>query len=157
MNETVFARIKKWLDENKIEYREIHHEPTYSSKASAEARGESMKIGGKALVMKIENEFKIFVISAERKMDSRKIKTFFNAKRTRFAFEDELKELTGVVPGAVPPFGRPIIDLDLYVDRSITKNERIAFNAGSLTDSIIMKTEDYLRITKPQIIDFSKE
>lgn len=157
MSEKVFVRIKKWLDENGIEYKEIHHEPTHSSQASAEARGESMRIGGKALVMKIENEFKIFVISAARKMDSRKIKIYFNAKRTRFAFEDELKELTGVVPGAVPPFGRPIIDLDLYVDSSVTENNRIAFNAGSLTDSIIMKTEDYLRLTDPQIIDFSKE
>jgi Ala-tRNA(Pro) deacylase len=157
MSETVFAKIKQWLDENKIEYKEIHHEPTHSSRASAEARGESMKIGGKALVMKIENDFRIFVISAARKMDSRKIKIYFNAKRTRFAFEDELKELTGVVPGAVPPFGRPIIDLDLYVDRSVIRNDRIAFNAGSLTDSIIMKTEDYLHIAKPEIIDFSKE
>jgi Ala-tRNA(Pro) deacylase len=157
MSETLFEKIKTWLKENKIEYKEIHHEPTHSSQASAKARGESMRIGGKALVMKIENEFKIFVISAARKMDSRRIKTFFNAKRTRFAFENELQDLTGTVPGAVPPFGRPIIDLDLYVDRSVTLNDRIAFNAGSLTDSIIMNTEDYLRITRPEIIDFSKE
>jgi Ala-tRNA(Pro) deacylase len=157
MSEVLFKKIKNWLNENNIEYKEVHHGPTHSSQASAAARGESMRIGGKALVMKIESEFKIFVISAARKMDSRKIKTFFNAKRTRFAFEDELKELTGAVSGAVPPFGRPIIDLDLYVDRSVTQNNRIAFNAGSLTDSIIMKTEDYLRITKPKIIDFSKE
>jgi len=73
-----------------------------------------------------------------------------------------LKSLTGLVPGAVPPFGRPILErpileLDLYVDRSILENERIAFNAGSLTDSIIMNTKDYIMIANPQIFHFSKE
>ena len=33
---------------------------------------------------------------------------------------------------------------------------KIAFNAGSLTDSIIMKTEDYLELAKPVIFSFSE-
>jgi len=78
-------------------------------------------------------------------------------KKIRFAQSDELMSLTGLVPGSVPPFGRPILDLDLYVDRSIVANDRIAFNAGSLTDSIIMGTDDFIKIAKPSIIDFSKE
>jgi len=41
------------------------------------------------------------------------------------------------------------------VDESILGNERIAFNAGSLTDSIIMSVEDYIRIAKPNIFPFS--
>ena len=56
----------------------------------------------------------------------------------------------------IPPFGRPIIELDIYVDESITRNDRIAFNAGSLTDSITMDTKDYLELAKPTIYIFSK-
>lgn len=73
----------------------------------------------------------------------------------RFATRDELLELTGLEPGSIPPFGRPMIDLDLYVDQSIVDNDKIAFNAGSLTDSIIMSTKDYLEIAKPSILNFS--
>jgi prolyl-tRNA editing enzyme YbaK/EbsC (Cys-tRNA(Pro) deacylase) len=60
------------------------------------------------------------------------------------------------VPGSSPPFGEPILQLELYVDNSILRNEKIAFNAGSLTDSIIMRTEDYVQIAKPKgVFDFS--
>ncbi len=115
-----------------------------------------MKIGGKALVMKIGEEFKLFVLSGALKIDSAAIKEHFQEKRTRFATVEELQELTGCVPGCVPPFGEPIIHLPLYVDNSILANDRIAFNAGSLTDSIIMEVADYLRLAKPTILDFSR-
>ena len=66
-------------------------------------------------------------------------------------------ELTGLVPGCIPPFGRPILPLDLYVDTSILANDRIAFNAGSLTDSIVMDRASYIEIARPtEIFQFSK-
>ena len=70
---------------------------------------------------------------------------------------EELLEKTGLIPGAVPPFGTPLLDFPLFVDQSIVANERIAFNAGSLTDSVIMKVEDYLKIAPHQVLDFSKK
>ena len=60
------------------------------------------------------------------------------------------------MPGCVPPFGRPILDLDLYVDEALLHNDRIAFNAGSLTDSIIMEMEDYVALAEPAVFAFSK-
>jgi len=156
MKNDIFQRIKDLLQKNSIPYRHIHHQPTHTSAESARARGESVRIGGKALVMKIEDEFKLFVLSAALKLNSRAIKRHFGIKRTRFANRDELMKLTGCVPGCVPPFGEPILPLELYLDDSILKNEKIAFNAGSLTDSIIMKVEDYMYLVNPQeIFDFS--
>ena len=66
-------------------------------------------------------------------------------------------DLTGLVPGSVPPFGRPILDLELVVDESVLANERIAFNAGSLTESVIMATEDWREIARPvSIVDVAE-
>jgi len=156
MSAHVFQQIKSLLDQHAIPYKHVHHQPTYTSEESARARGESTRIGGKALVMKIEDEFRLFVLSAARKMNSRAMKKHLGVKRTRFATREELRELTGCVPGCVPPFGPPILDLELYLDRSILENERIAFNAGSLTDSIIMSVEDYLHLVEPkEIFEFS--
>ena len=156
MTLSIFQQIKALLDQHDISYRHVHHQPTYTSEQSARARGESTRIGGKALVMKIEDQFRLFVLSAARKMDSHAMKKHLGVKRTRFATREELKELTGFVPGCVPPFGPPILDLELYLDRSILENERIAFNAGSLTDSVIMKVEDYLRLVDPkEVFEFS--
>jgi prolyl-tRNA editing enzyme YbaK/EbsC (Cys-tRNA(Pro) deacylase) len=152
----LFDQIKGYLDESKISYKAVHHEPTRTSAESAAVRGEDLAIGGKAIVMKVDEDFYLFVLSAALKIDSKKVKEHFDAKAIRFADAGELEELTGLEPGAVPPFGPPILKLDIFVDQSILDNEKIAYNAGSLTDSIIMTTEDYLKIAKPVIFEFSR-
>jgi len=53
-------------------------------------------------------------------------------KKIRFASTEELLQLTGLVPGSIPPFGYPLLPFELFVDASILANEKIAFNAGSL-------------------------
>ena len=153
----MLEEIRKILKENNVEFKEIHHQPTKTSEESAKARGEDIKVGGKALVLKIDDNFKILVLSAAKKLDSNLVKKYFNSKKVRFADQDELMNLTGLVPGSVPPFGNPIINLELYVDDSILENDKIAFNAGSLTDSIVMKADDYIKISKPIIFNFSKD
>jgi Ala-tRNA(Pro) deacylase len=156
MKKEVFESIKEMLMEASIPFKTISHQPTFTSEESAKARGEDISTGGKAIVMKISESFKLFVLSAALRVDSAAIKRHFRVKRIRFATQEELQELTGLVPGCVPPFGMPILRLELYVDNSILQNEKIAFNAGSLTDSIIMSREHYLQIAKPkEIFDFS--
>ncbi len=152
----ILNNIREWLVREGVHFREVHHEPTRTSEESARARGEELKIGGKALLVKVDSEFRLFVLSAERKLDSAAIKTHFGAKKTRFATAEELMEKTGLVPGSVPPFGAPILPFPLYVDPSVFENSRVAFNAGSLTDSIVMPIEDYKRLAQPQMFQFAE-
>jgi prolyl-tRNA editing enzyme YbaK/EbsC (Cys-tRNA(Pro) deacylase) len=152
---TVLDRIREWLLREGVTFREQHHEPTRTSEESARARGEEMRVGGKALLIKVDNDFRLFVLSADRKLDSGAIKARFSAKKTRFATPEELLEMTGLVPGSVPPFGAPILPFPLYADESVFENDRIAFNAGSLTGSIIMPIADYRRLAQPDVFRFS--
>jgi prolyl-tRNA editing enzyme YbaK/EbsC (Cys-tRNA(Pro) deacylase) len=153
----VLEAIRTLLRDRGVEFREVHHEPTRTSQEASEARGEPIEIGGKAIVAKVDADFRLFVFSAARRIRSRVICKRFGATRFRFATSEEMHELTGLVPGCVPPFGQPILPLDLYVDSSILDNDRIAFNAGSLTDSIIMSRERYVEIARPvEIFAFSK-
>ena len=151
----VLSRIRQLLDSNGQSYREIEHAETYTSDQSAAARGEPLRIGAKALLLKIGNQFRLFVLPANRKLDSLKIKDFLQVRRTRFATAEELKSLTGLVPGSVPPFGRPILPFDLFVDPLILENDRVAFNAGSLTNSIILETTAYLKVAQPELFSFA--
>lgn len=155
MSTDTFESIKSFLALHSIQFREVHHQPTHTSEESARARGEDISIGGKAILMKVEDEYKLFVLSAAKKIDSQKIKSRFGARRLRFATPDELQQLTGLVPGSVPPFGRPVLPFDLYVDVSIVANEKIAFNAGLLVTSIIMNCCDYMSIAAPEVFQFS--
>ncbi|MCZ7584403.1 MAG: hypothetical protein M5R36_14265 [Deltaproteobacteria bacterium] len=149
-------RVRGFLREKGIEFREVHHEPTRTSEESAEARGEELRVGGKALLVKVDDIFAVFVLSAARKFDSGAVRRLLGARRSRFATPDELLDMTGLVPGSLPPFGTPLFSFKLYIDESIAENERIAFNAGSLTDSIIMSTQDYLRAAGGTLARFSK-
>ena len=100
---------------------------------------------------------KLFVLPADLRLDSRRLRRELGVRRTRFASREELWELTGLVPGSVPPFGPPILPFELYVDVGITENSRIAFNAGSLRDSVVLSVDDYLRVAQPtRVISFSR-
>eukprot|EP00536_Pseudo-nitzschia_multiseries_P008072 jgi/Psemu1/19512/gm1.19512_g len=182
-----FKIIQKFLDRNNVTYKTVHHGETFTSEESARARGVPLSTGGKALLLKLgddnESRLSLFVMSASRKLNSKAIKKEMkrrgNAiKNIRFVTVEELVEITGgLVPGCLPPFGKPILKsgidggvnsneyehddakfVELYIDTSIAEeNEVIAFNAGSLTDSIIMSVPDYLRVSDPNgIFDFSK-
>lgn len=152
----MFNEIRQWLSSLGISYQEVHHQPTRTSEEAATARGVDLSIGGKALVIKIDDSFKLFVLSAAKQLDSGTLKKHFRAKKIRFADREELLGLTGLVPGSVPPFGMPLLELEVFVDESIVNNEKIAFNAGSLTDSIIMSVPDYMKAAQPTILRFSK-
>ncbi|MBS0620848.1 MAG: hypothetical protein JSS61_05270 [Verrucomicrobia bacterium] len=152
----VFQEIVELISSHHIPYRHIQHEPTYSSEESAKARGESLDTGAKAILMKGDETFSLFVISASKKIDSKKIKNFLHVSSLRFATAEELLELTSLVPGSVPPFGNPVLPFPLYVDHSIETLARVAFNAGSLTESIVMDAKDYLQLCNGTVFSFSK-
>lgn len=153
---TVLERIKEYLESSEVKFSLEHHEPTFTSEQSALVRNDDIKEGAKAMVLKMDNTYKLFVLSAAKKIDTKSIKKVFNVKNVCFASLEELKTLTGLVPGCVPPFGYPILSLELNIDQSIYELENVSFNAGSLTDSIRIKAADYLRISNGIRGSFSK-
>lgn len=158
----VFNKICDYLNEHQISFVHKEHEATLTSEESASVRGDALAEGAKAILYKVQDEFYLFVLAADQKLDTKLIKQYFKhqglkAKKTRFATAVELKELTGLVPGSVPPFGRPILDFDLFVDPSLMENKSISFNAGSLTNSISMSLDDYMKVSNATVFDFTKE
>lgn len=156
----VFNEICGLLEQNNISFVHIVHEPTPTSEDSARIRGDQLSQGAKAILYKIQDEYALFVFAADRRLDTKKIKAYFKnkgkrVKKTRFASPEELMAMTGLMPGSVPPFGRPILDFDLYVDPSLLANSEISFNAGSLTDSIRMRLEEYVKVANAVVFDFT--
>lgn len=150
----VFNEIKEFLDKHKVKYKVEDHEPTPRSEDAAKVRGTSIEQGAKALVFRSKGNFLMCVLSGHKKVDLDKVRLIIGEKRLSLASPDEVKKVTGCVIGSVPPFGN-LFNIPLYVDKSILKNEEIAFNAGMLTRSIIMKSEDYINCVKPIVEDFS--
>ena len=153
----VYENICALLEKSGKNFKKVEHEPTFTSEESALARNEELKIGGKAILMKIDKTEYLFVLSASKKLNTKKIKEHLKAKKTRFSTSDELKELCGLVPGSVPPFGFPILPVKLYFDRTFMDTcDKIAFNAGRLTHSIVLDLNDYIEVAQPEIFEFAE-
>ena len=152
----VTARIRGLLDAAGVNYRYVEHAPTRTSEESAAARGELLQVGGKSIVLRVGETFRLCVLSAARRINSNRVRGHFGESRARFATPEELYDLTGLVPGCVPPFGPPVLDLPNCLDETFLENDRIAFNAGSLTCSIVMPLEPYLELARPDVFSFAK-
>ncbi len=151
---SAFSKLKSFLDENHVSYEYKEHEEVRTSEEAAKARGEDIRIGAKAMILKADDKFIMLVLSAAKKIDSKKVKQMLGAESLRFATPEEVTQLTDCVPGGVPPFAN-IFGLDLIVDKTIPMNEFMAFNAGERTKSLKLKTKDYLGLLKPRIEEFS--
>jgi prolyl-tRNA editing enzyme YbaK/EbsC (Cys-tRNA(Pro) deacylase) len=157
MSTTVLSKVREILAGACVPFTELTHPPTRTSEESAAVRGEPLGVGAKALLLRVDDRFAIFVLEADRKLDSAAVRRQLGVRTVRFASPDELRELTGLLPGSVPPFGRPVLPLDLYADYGVgTRYDKVAFNAGSLTTSIIMSARDWEAVARPKRFSFTK-
>ena len=158
MSDHLLEKIRELLTGEGIAFKEIEHAPTQTSEESARVRGESLAVGAKALLLKTGDEFQLFVLPADLQLDAKRVKQELKVRSIRFATKEELLELTGLVPGSVPPFGVPVLPFKLYADTAIgTVEDKVAFNAASLTTSIVMKASDWKVVAKPIAFSFGKE
>lgn len=152
--EEFYLQIKDILDKNMIKYQSYEHRAVFTSEEAAKVRNTRMSQGAKALVMIGDKKPLMVVLPADRKVDFKNVKKLLKIKNLEMAKPEEVKKLTGVEIGAVPPFGN-LVGLPLYVDNSLTQEEEIVFNAGLHTKSIMMQSGDYLTVTKPILGDYS--
>jgi Ala-tRNA(Pro) deacylase len=154
IDDGVVDKIKNLLDENKIKYQIFEHEPVYTSEDAARIRGEDPKIGAKSLLFVADSKPILLVLPGDRRVDTAVFKKRFSIKDFRLATSQEVLQYTTVPIGAVHPFGS-IANLKTFCDKSLLKNEEIAFNAGAHTVTIKMKAKDYQNIAKPTVTSFT--
>jgi Ala-tRNA(Pro) deacylase len=152
---TVTARLIARLEQAQIAFTRREHAPVFTSAEAAAVRGASLSSGAKALVCKVDQRFVMFVLPADRKLASKRARAALGAKSVRFADREELKTLTGLEPGSVPPFGS-LFALATYCDERLSQEPTINFNAGDHSVSIAMSAADYLALEQPQVGDFAE-
>lgn len=154
MSQAVFEKLASLLKYKKVKFQLYEHEPVYTSQQASMVRGTKIEQGAKALVMIADKRPILVVISAAKKVDFKKFKKIFDFKDLRMANPEEVKELSGVEVGAVPPLGQ-VLNLPTFVDKSLGENKKIVFNAGLQTKSIEMDYQDYYLLVQPKLGGFS--
>lgn len=161
MSEHTLNRLISLLDSHGARYRLIEHPAAGKSEAVAAIRGTAIGQGAKALVCTLKGQnlphpHILAVLPADRQADLARLAAHFGAKKASLASPDEVAALTDCVFGAIPPFSfHP--QLHLAADPELgSRYGEIAFNAGTLTHSLILNTQDYIRIAAPQWLPLGK-
>lgn len=154
MSQDVHSRLIERLQQAGVEFTETQHDPVFTSVEAARVRGVDLHSGAKALVLKSDHGFLLAVMPADLKLDGSALRKHLRSRRLRFADKNELAELTGLTPGAVPPFGS-LFDLPTVCDERLGDNEFINFNAASHERSVQMRFDDYMRIEDPTLTRFA--
>lgn len=148
-------KLKTFLDENNIKYVSIIHSQAYTAQQTAESAHIPGKEMAKTVMVKIDNELAMLVLPASEKADLDLVKSAINAGSVQLASEGDFKDLfPNCEIGAMPPFGN-LYGIPVYVEESLTRDENIAFNAGSHTELIKLSYTDYNRLVKPKVVRIS--
>ncbi len=158
MSEEVFQNIKEFLDEKNVEYTYFNHRPVKTSKEAAEVRDmtveEGLKRGAKAMVIRSEGEYYMFVLPANKKIDFGSIRDILDTDSVSLADPEKVKDITGCKVGGVPPFGN-LFDIPVFVDPLLFENDKIDFNAGMRTVSMELEADEWRRAVDSVVVGFS--
>ena len=135
-----------------VPHERLEHPAVQSAAHAAELRGTPARIGGKALVMKLKKDFAILALGGDARLDGRQLRKTLGVQRYRMATREELLQLAGLTPGSVPPIGRPLFPLPLFMDQGLAQQTHIAFTLACPTVSAILTMPDYLALARPDAV-----
>ena len=154
----MFDKILALLDTNQAHYRVLKHPAEGKSDLVAPIRGTTSGQGAKAMLCKSKDGIGpliLAVLPGDRKVDFKKLATAAGLKKVTLASPNEAMQCTGCVIGAIPPFSFSE-NIRLIVDPALVNvHTEIAFNAGRLDRSIVLDSQDYLRIALPVLHDLT--
>ena len=148
-------KLKRFLDENHIRYISIRHSPAYTAQETAASAHIPGKEVIKTVMLYIDGELAMAVLPSTRMLDLELLRHVADAESVTLATENQFKDrFPDCEAGAMPPFGN-LYEMPVYVDRSVTLDEQIAFNAGSHAELIQLDYSDFDSLVHPIVAEFA--
>ncbi len=148
-------KLKEFLDREGIKYVSITHSPAYTAQEVAQSAHVTGRGFAKTVIVNIDGQMAMAVLPATRKVVVQDLRDVTGADRVRFASEEEFNQrFPECDTGAMPPVGN-LYGMDVYVADSLTREDEIAFNAGSHTEVIKLAYSDFERLVKPKVLSFT--
>jgi len=151
---SILKKLKDYLDREKVPYEVLTHRETFTAPELAQALHVPGKELAKVVMVKADERFVVTVLSANRKVDLKRLKEIFRTSHVRLATEAEFTELfPDCELGAMPPFGN-LYSLEVYVDQSLTTDEKIVFQAGTRHEAVKLRYQDFASLSRPRVAEF---
>lgn len=144
-----------FLDKNHVKYVTIRHSIAYTAQQVAESAHIPGNELAKTVMVKLDGRMAMAVLRGPDKVDLDLLRGAAGAGKAELASEEEFQGLFPKMDlGAMPPFGN-LYDMPVYVETSLARDEKIAFNAGSHSELIQLAYEDFSRLVKPKVANFT--
>ena len=155
----VHTRLCQLLQCEGAVFRVVEHVPEGHTEVIARIRGNRLEQAIKSIVIQVrldrkQNAYCLANVPGDRRIDLEAVRNACSAQSAAFAARQKAEALTGCVIGAIPPFSFSE-SLEVLADPLISRNEEVVFNAGRLDRSIFMRSEDYLRIARPRLVNIA--
>lgn len=147
-------KIKNYLDRNNIPYNILTHPLAYSAHMTAHSAHIPGRNVAKTVIVKVNGQFTMIVVTANQKVNLHLLKNIFKTTDVELAHESDFMNcFPDCELGAMPPFGF-LYGMQEIVSEELTKDDEIVFNAGTHTELIRMKYEDFVNLVKPRVLNF---
>lgn len=148
-------KLREFLDDQGVKYVAIPHQVAYTARRTAIVSHIPNKELAKTIIVKIDGVLAMAVLSASGEVDLSLLRAATGARSVSVAKESEFKDrFPECEIGAMPPLGN-LYGMAVYVDESLTKDETIAFNAGSHYELLQISYADFERLVKPRVFKFT--
>ncbi len=148
--------LTRFLDDNGVKYVTLRHSVAYTAQQVAESAHLSGKDIAKTVMVSLDGKMAMAVLRGPDKVDLARLRAMAGAGDAEIATEEQFQGLFPAVEiGAMPPFGN-LYGMPVYVDRGLSKDQRIAFNAGSHSELIQLDYADFERLVNPEVGDIAQ-
>jgi Ala-tRNA(Pro) deacylase len=152
---TCRQRLEKMLDEAGVAHELVTHRLAYTAQEVADAEHISGYDVAKVVMAMADGKLVMLVLPAPTRVDFIRLKQLLGAQTVRLAEE---REFGHVFPdcevGAMPPFGH-LYQVPVYVDRALTADPEIVFNAGTHRETLTVAYKDYERVARPTVLEMA--
>jgi Ala-tRNA(Pro) deacylase len=150
----VVARVREWLDEQKVKYEVRPHMEAYTAQEVAAAAHIPGRAFAKVVMLKGQHGLIMAVLPAKCRVDVGRIQQVLRDHTTTLAKETDFEgTFRGCETGAMPAFGN-LYGVPVYLDKDLIGEETVAFPAGSHHEVIRIASKDFLRLTGAQVEEF---
>src|SRR3989338_2988930 len=151
-------KITNYLDALKVKYRPIIHKSVYTAYDAAATMKVKLNEIPKVLHVLVDKKRHIIVVvPASYQVDFMKLKKALRAKKVELASEKVMEKMFKVKAGAMTAFGGLYKDSEVLVDRAFGRAKRVIAGAGTYTDSLEMKTKDFLNASGGKLGVYGKK
>jgi len=146
-------QLKDFLDQAGVEYMCLSHPPAFTAQELAH----HVKIAGdrvvKTVIIELDGKMAMLVMPATWRIRWDRLSQILDTDFVDLADEQEFKDrFPDCEVGAMPPFGN-LFGMTVYCAESLTEQPELAFAAGSHTESVHMKTSDFLNLVQPMVLN----